>query len=166
MEPAGSFRDVREYLVFFLTVTIYLETLCALPLYPINVNHTMQHNPTQCPVTAALSVIGGKWKVIILWHLRDGVKRFGELQRLVRGISQKMLTQELRDLEESGLVRRKVYPVVPPKVEYSLTETGWSLQPVLEQLSRWGEAYRLTRAEGESVPAEATVSAPLEAATV
>jgi DNA-binding HxlR family transcriptional regulator len=106
------------------------------------------HNTAQCPVTTALSVIGGKWKVIILWHLKEGgVKRFGELQRLVRGISQKMLTQELRDLEESGLVARKVYPVVPPKVEYSLTETGWSLKPVLEQLSEWGLEYRKSRGE-------------------
>jgi DNA-binding HxlR family transcriptional regulator len=110
----------------------------------------MQNHTLQCPVTTALSVIGGKWKVIILWHLKEGgVKRFGELQRLVRGISQKMLTQELRDLEESGLVSRKVYPVVPPKVEYSLTETGWSLKPVLEQLCDWGKEYRKSR--GESV---------------
>jgi DNA-binding HxlR family transcriptional regulator len=106
----------------------------------------MHHNDTHpCPVTVALSVIGGKWKVIILWHLQDGVKRFGELQRQVKGISQKMLTQELRDLEESGLVSRKVYPVVPPKVEYSLTETGWSLKPVLEQLSDWGTEYKKRR---------------------
>jgi DNA-binding HxlR family transcriptional regulator len=108
----------------------------------------MQNHTLQCPVTTALSVIGGKWKVIILWHLKEGgVKRFGELQRLVRGISQKMLTQELRDLEESGLVSRKVYPVVPPKVEYSLTETGWSLKPVLEQLCEWGSEYRKSRGE-------------------
>lgn len=108
----------------------------------------MQNHILQCPVTTALSVIGGKWKVIILWHLKEGgVKRFGELQRLVRGISQKMLTQELRDLEESGLVSRKVYPVVPPKVEYSLTETGWSLKPVLEQLCDWGKEYRKSRGE-------------------
>ncbi len=108
----------------------------------------MQNHTLQCPVTTALSVIGGKWKVIILWHLKEGgVKRFGELQRLVKGISQKMLTQELRDLEESGLVSRKVYPVVPPKVEYSLTETGWSLKPVLEQLCEWGTEYRKTRGE-------------------
>ena len=106
----------------------------------------MQKETQQCPVTTALSIIGGKWKVIILWHLKEGgVKRFGELQRLVTGISQKMLTQELRDLEETGLVSRKVYPVVPPKVEYSLTETGWSLKPVLEQLSDWGKQYRKTR---------------------
>jgi DNA-binding HxlR family transcriptional regulator len=105
----------------------------------------MAQDNTPCPVTTALSVIGGKWKVIILWHLQDGVKRFGELQRQVKGISQKMLTQELRDLEESGLVGRKVYPVVPPKVEYSLTETGWSLKPVLEQLCEWGKGYRKFR---------------------
>ena len=108
----------------------------------------MQNSHAQCPVTTALTVIGGKWKVIILWHLKEGgVKRFGELQRLVSGISQKMLTQELRDLEESGLVARKVYPVVPPKVEYSLTETGWSLKPVLELLCDWGLEYRKSRGE-------------------
>src|SRR3954467_14616450 len=123
----------------------------------------MQNQTAQpCPVTAALSVIGGKWKVIILWHLQDGVKRFGELQRLVKGISQKMLTQELRDLEECGLVSRKVYPVVPPKVEYSLTETGWSLKPVLEQLSEWGSEYR--KARGETQPAAAMEEAPLQPA--
>jgi DNA-binding HxlR family transcriptional regulator len=106
----------------------------------------MQKESLQCPVTTALSIIGGKWKVIILWHLKEGgVKRFGELQRLVSGISQKMLTQELRDLEQTGLVSRKVYPVVPPKVEYSLTETGWSLKPILELLSVWGTEYRKNR---------------------
>jgi DNA-binding HxlR family transcriptional regulator len=113
----------------------------------------MPHNEAnQCPVTIALSVIGGKWKVIILWHLQDGVKRFGELQRQVKGISQKMLTQELRDLEESGLVSRKVYPVVPPKVEYSLTDTGWSLKPVLEQLSDWGKEYTKRRESVAGIP--------------
>ena len=123
-------------------------------MYPNKRNHKMQTQSPPCPVTTALSVIGGKWKVIILWHLRGGVKRFGELQRLVSGISQKMLTQELRDLEETGLVNRKVYPVVPPKVEYSLTETGWSLQPVLEQLSHWGEKYQLGRSLAEATQAE------------
>jgi DNA-binding HxlR family transcriptional regulator len=97
---------------------------------------------TSCPVTTALTVIGGKWKVIILWHLQGKVKRFGELQKSIAGISQKMLTQELRDLEESGLVFRKVYPVVPPRVEYSLTEFGRSLAPVLEQLCDWGTAFQ------------------------
>ncbi len=129
----------------------------------------MQNSTLQCPVTIALSVIGGKWKVIILWHLKEGgVKRFGELQRLVRGISQKMLTQELRDLEDSGLVSRKVYPVVPPKVEYSLTETGWSLKPVLEQLSDWGKEYRKGRGESveEMVGVESSMTPTRELETV
>lgn len=108
----------------------------------------MEKESCPCPVTTALTIIGGKWKVIILWNLKEGgVKRFGELQRLVVGISQKMLTQELRDLEENGLVNRKVYPVVPPKVEYSLTETGWSLKPLLEHLCEWGKDYRKFREE-------------------
>ena len=122
----------------------------------------MQNSIAQCPVTTALSIIGGKWKVIILWNLKEGgVKRFGELQRLVRGISQKMLTQELRDLEETGLVARKVYPVVPPKVEYSLTQTGWSLKPLLEQMCEWGLEYRKNR--GEAIEAM-SVEAPRERA--
>ena len=126
----------------------------------------MHHNDTHpCPVTVALSVIGGKWKVIILWHLQDGVKRFGELQRQVKGISQKMLTQELRDLEESGLVSRKVYPVVPPKVEYSLTETGWSLKPVLEQLSDWGNEYKKRREAAAAAVAEREEVRQLESAS-
>ncbi len=119
----------------------------------------MQKETQQCPVTTALSIIGGKWKVIILWHLKEGgVKRFGELQRLVVGISQKMLTQELRDLENSGLVTRKVYPVVPPKVEYSLTEIGWSLKPVLEHLSAWGSEYRKSRDVNTSFPELESIS--------
>ena len=117
---------------------------------------------TQCPVTTALSIIGGKWKVIILWNLQDGVRRFGELQRQVKGISQKMLTQELRDLEESGLVSRKVYPVVPPKVEYSLTETGWSLKPVLEQLCAWGTDYRRSREANAANASNASEGSSLE----
>lgn len=126
----------------------------------------MHHNDTHpCPVTVALSVIGGKWKVIILWHLQDGVKRFGELQRQVKGISQKMLTQELRDLEESGLVSRKVYPVVPPKVEYSLTETGWSLKPVLEQLSDWGNEYKKRRDAAAAAVSERVETRVLESAS-
>jgi len=99
-------------------------------------------NTQMCPVTTALSVIGGKWKVIILWHLQGDVKRFGELQKAIQGISQKMLTQELRDLEGNGLVSRKVYPVVPPRVEYRLTELGVTLKPVMEHLKGWGQEYQ------------------------
>jgi DNA-binding HxlR family transcriptional regulator len=105
-----------------------------------------------CPVTTALSVIGGKWKVIILWQLQGKVKRFGELQKSIAGISQKMLTQELRDLEESGLVGRKVYPVVPPRVEYSLTEYGNSIKPLMDQLCAWGQGFQKRMALEQAEP--------------
>jgi DNA-binding HxlR family transcriptional regulator len=119
---------------------------------------------TSCPVTTALTVIGGKWKVIILWHLQGRVRRFGELQKSIAGISQKMLTQELRDLEESGLVFRKVYPVVPPRVEYSLTEFGRSLAPVLEQLCEWGTAFQRRLADEEAAgPTHSSVESMLAA---
>ncbi|MEN8831155.1 helix-turn-helix domain-containing protein [Pacificibacter sp.] len=91
-----------------------------------------------CPVEAALDMIGGKWKGVILFHLLHGTKRFSELQREMGTVTQRILTKQLRELEESGLVSRKVYPVVPPKVEYSLTSKGLTLEPILEALRRWG----------------------------
>ncbi|OIO02466.1 MAG: transcriptional regulator [Desulfovibrionaceae bacterium CG1_02_65_16] len=95
-----------------------------------------------CSVELALQVIGGKWKPIILWHLRDGdPRRFGELRRHMPNVTQKMLTQQLRELESDGLVARRVYAEIPPKVEYSLTEIGHSVLPVLDQLSRWGARF-------------------------
>jgi DNA-binding HxlR family transcriptional regulator len=94
-----------------------------------------------CPVTTAIGLIGGKWKIMIIWQLRNRTKRFSELLRLIKGVNKKMLTQQLRELERDGLINRKVYPVVPPKVEYSLTETGLSLQPVIDTISKWGRAY-------------------------
>jgi len=94
-----------------------------------------------CPVEATLNVIGGKWKVLIMWHLKDNVRRFGELRRMMPGVTQKMLTQQLRELENDGLINRKVYAQVPPKVEYSLTEYGNTLKPVLNAMCRWGNAY-------------------------
>jgi DNA-binding HxlR family transcriptional regulator len=93
-----------------------------------------------CPVSATLHLIGGKYKALILWHLMDKVMRFSELRRLVPEATPKMLTQQLRELEKDGLVRRTVYPVVPPKVEYSLTEKGASLRPILEAMFDWGAA--------------------------
>ncbi|TFL16572.1 winged helix-turn-helix transcriptional regulator [Jannaschia formosa] len=92
-----------------------------------------------CPVTRAVRVIGGKWKLFIVYHLIDGTRRFGELQRLLPGITQQMLTAQLRELEADGLVRRKVYAQVPPKVEYSLTPVGRALEPVTRELATWGE---------------------------
>jgi DNA-binding HxlR family transcriptional regulator len=94
-----------------------------------------------CPVEVTLQLIGNKWKVLILRELLDSTKRFGELSRGINGISQKMLTQQLRQMEKDSLVKRKVYAEVPPKVEYSLTRVGRSLEPVLEAMSQWGRRY-------------------------
>lgn len=93
------------------------------------------------PVENTLRVIGGKWKPLILWHLMEGTKRFGELKRVIPGITQKMLTQQLRELETDQLVHREVYAQVPPKVEYSLTDFGHTLGPVLDLLCDWGKTY-------------------------
>jgi DNA-binding HxlR family transcriptional regulator len=91
-----------------------------------------------CEVETTLKVIGGRWKVLIIRELIDGVKRFGELQRALSGITQKMLTQQLRELEEDGIIHRKVYPQIPPKVEYSITPLGESLKPILYAMHEWG----------------------------
>ena len=94
-----------------------------------------------CPVGAAISEIGGKWKPLVLWSLKDGKLRFNEIGKAIPDITQRMLTKQLRELEEDGLVNRKVYPEVPPKVEYSLTEKGESVVPILQALCNWGEEY-------------------------
>jgi DNA-binding HxlR family transcriptional regulator len=94
-----------------------------------------------CPVDATLSLIGGKYKALILWHLIDTTLRFGELRRLIVHATPKMLTQQLRELEENNLVIRTVYPVVPPKVEYSLTDLGRSIKPILSAMYEWGADY-------------------------
>jgi len=97
--------------------------------------------PSPCPVTTTLSVIGGKWKPIILHIIRTETKRFGEIKQMIPAITQKMLTQQLRELEADGIVGRKVYAVVPPKVEYSLTEYGRSLTPILDAMEAWGRRH-------------------------
>ena len=91
-----------------------------------------------CPAEITLRVIGGKWKPVILWHLKDGVKRFSELQRAIPGVTQRMLSQQLRELASDGVVLRKVYAQVPPKVEYGLTEFGRTLEPILRMMCKWG----------------------------
>lgn len=97
---------------------------------------------TNCPVEYTASIIGNKWKIIILRDLLTGTKRYNELTRSVVGISAKVLTENLRDLEKDGIISRKVYPVVPPKVEYSLTDKGNELKDVLECMKIFGEKYR------------------------
>ncbi|MFC4778859.1 winged helix-turn-helix transcriptional regulator [Paenibacillus sp. GCM10023252] len=98
-----------------------------------------------CEKELTLSVIGGKWKMLILWHLgKSGTKRFGELKSLIPDITQRMLVSQLRELEEDLIVHREVYPVVPPKVEYSLTELGESLMPILDSMYAWGKNYMNT----------------------
>lgn len=94
-----------------------------------------------CTVESTLKVIGGRWKVLILRELFQGVKRFGELHRALNGITQKMLTQQLREMEQDGIIHREVYLQVPPKVEYSLTDLGKTLQPILDAMHNWGNRY-------------------------
>lgn len=94
-----------------------------------------------CPLELTMDLIGGKWKLIILWYLLDGSKRFSQLNRLMPNITQKMLTTQLRELEEKGLINRHVYPQVPPKVEYSLTEQGYSLKYILNDICSWSTSY-------------------------
>ena len=95
-----------------------------------------------CPVETTLMLIGDKWKVLILRDLLPGTKRFGELKKSIGSVSQKVLTAQLRDMEEKGLVNRKVYAEVPPRVEYSLTELGKSLKLILDAMQAWGEGYK------------------------
>lgn len=99
-------------------------------------------------VEATLEVIGGKWKCVILCHLTHGKKRTSELKRLMPAITQKMLTQQLRELEQDGIINRIVYNEIPPKVEYELSEYGWSLQSILSSLCAWGEKH-ITRVYGD-----------------
>ena len=95
-----------------------------------------------CPVETTLMLIGDKWKVLILRDLMDGTKRFGELKKSIGTVSQKVLTAQLRDMEEKGLLKRKVYAEVPPRVEYTLTDTGYSLKPILDAMVVWGTDYK------------------------
>jgi DNA-binding HxlR family transcriptional regulator len=102
----------------------------------------LRRTSIDCPTEVALEIVGGKWKLVILEHLVDGVRRFGELQRALPAITARMLTRQLRELAADRLVRRTVYTQVPPKVEYSLTDIGRSLEPLLAELRAWGEWYR------------------------
>lgn len=102
----------------------------------------MPKEVSACPVEMTLQLIGNKWKVLIIRDLLEGTKRFNELMHSVTGITQKVLTSNLRSMEEAGLLTRKVYPEVPPRVEYTLTETGYSLKPILDSMVMWGTEYK------------------------
>lgn len=102
----------------------------------------MEQKLPACPVETTLMLIGDKWKVLILRDLLGGTKRFGELKKSIGTVSQKVLTSQLRDMEQKGLVSRKVYAEVPPRVEYTLTETGYSLKPILDAMETWGKQYK------------------------
>ncbi|WP_447971092.1 winged helix-turn-helix transcriptional regulator [Nitrospira sp. M1] len=102
-----------------------------------------------CPVEAALELIGGKWKGIVLYHLLDGTMRFNELKRKTGNVTQRMLTKQLRELEDARLLSRQIYAEVPPKVEYTLTKKGQSLRPILLALEKWGTRHALPKASGK-----------------
>ena len=98
-----------------------------------------------CPVSVILVILSGKWKTLIIHHLMSGTKRFNELRRLMPEVTQRMLTNQLRELETDGLITRTIYPQIPPKVEYSLTDIGLALKPILAELEAWGACYLKTR---------------------
>ena len=102
----------------------------------------MERELPACPVETTLMLISDRWKVLIIRDLLEGTKRFGELKKSIGSVSQKVLTANLRSMEESGLINRKVYPEVPPRVEYSLTEIGYSLKPILDAMVEWGNDYK------------------------
>lgn len=110
----------------------------------------MKAKQSNCPAEFTLARIGGRWKIPLIFHLLTGTKRFSELVRLLPGVTQKMLTQQLREMERDGLVRRKVFAQVPPRVEYSLTELGISLRPVVDVMCRWGGAHGQPRSAREA----------------
>lgn len=104
----------------------------------------------RCPVEATLDLIGGKYKALILWHLSEGKLRFSELKKVISNATPKMLTQQLRELEAQKLIHREVFPIVPPKVEYSLTDLGKSLLPLLKEMRDWGANYLRTSKDLET----------------
>lgn len=101
-----------------------------------------KHNLPACPVQTCLNFISDKWKILIIRDLLTGTKRFSELKKSLAPVTQKMLTQQLRQMENDGIIHREVYPVVPPKVEYSLTELGRSIEPVIEVMKKWGQEFK------------------------
>lgn len=105
-------------------------------------NKALPKNLPSCPVETTLLLLGNKWSILILRNLFDQPRRFGQLQKSIGFISQKVLTANLRSLEEKGIIHREVYPVIPPHVEYSLTDLGQSLRPIIDSMREWGENYK------------------------
>jgi DNA-binding HxlR family transcriptional regulator len=112
----------------------------------IQIDENFIFDETSCPVTATMKVLGGKWKPILINAIYlTAPARFGALKRSVRGITQSMLTQQLRELEEDGLISRKIYAEIPPRVEYTLTEFGLTLSPIMQSMAKWGEEFRISK---------------------
>lgn len=111
----------------------------------------MVFDENSCPVTATMQVLGGKWKAILINAIYlTSPARFGELKRSVKGITQSMLTQQLRELEDDGLISRKIYAEIPPRVEYTLTEFGLTLSPIMQSMAKWGAEFRMKKQKGRS----------------
>ncbi len=111
----------------------------------------MKKRATKCPAETTLSVIGGRWKTLILWQLFQGTRRFSELYRAMDGITQKMLAQQLREMEKDGIVNRRIFAQVPPRVEYSLTPMGRSLKPVVDAMCKWGAKQVIAMGEKSGI---------------
>ncbi len=112
----------------------------------VNDEKKVVFDENSCPVTATMKVLGGKWKSILINAIYlTAPARFGELKRSVKGITQSMLTQQLRELEDDGLISRKIYAEIPPRVEYTLTEFGLTLSPIMQSMAKWGEEYRIKK---------------------
>lgn len=109
-------------------------------------------NENSCPVTATMQVLGGKWKPILINAIYlTAPARFGELKRSVEGITQSMLTQQLRELEEDGIISRKIYAEIPPRVEYTLTEFGMTLSPIMQAMAKWGKEYKIKKSKSVNI---------------
>lgn len=137
--------QVRTFL--FNSTLLYTEVVMGHKFYQCNVG---------CPVEATLQVIGGKWKGVILYHLLSRTFRFNELRRAMPDITQRMLTKQLRELESDHLISRKIYPEIPPRVEYSITDYGRTLQPIMTALQEWGANHLQTHSANASECAEPT----------
>jgi DNA-binding HxlR family transcriptional regulator len=134
-----------KFIIYSIFIQVYIKKLYTINIVSIGdtvPEFDFKDKKYNNPVQLSLDIIGGKWKMPILWRLKDGSKRYGELKRSLPKVTHKMLTQQLRELEQDEIITRKVYPEVPPKVEYDLTLLGKSVIPVIDLLREWGEEYR------------------------